>query len=245
MYVDLLNEFPYWHGYDWLKDELNKRSELEKFQLDNPDAHIPDGDNEDEQRDQSETMYDNPLEVQFYNHYANDLLTRLKSKYPDLGFLMSLSKMNLDKIDLTNYDALDNHLWFQFKADVSETRQMPKLGGLDHKDTYRRLMAWWENDKAQWIKWMQGRIAKAARVAEENNIVCGNTEGWGSVLWYDHPELSWDFIKEAADICVDECLKYDNYKFICTSNFTHPQFKGIWDDIAWHKKITNKIKRGL
>jgi hypothetical protein len=32
-------------------------------------------------------------------------------------------------------------------------------------------------------------------------------------------------------------------EFICTSNFTHPQFKGMWNDIAWHRKITKKIKQ--
>ena len=81
-------------------------------------------------------------------------------------------------------------------------------------------------------------------MAAQNNIVCGNTEGWGPVLWYDHPELDWRFTKEAADICVDLALKHDNYKFICTSNFTHPQFQGIWDDVKWHQQITSRIRKG-
>ncbi|MCK5463654.1 MAG: hypothetical protein KAI95_11585 [Bacteroidales bacterium] len=37
-------------------------------------------------------------------------------------------------------------------------------------------------------------------------------------------------------------LKHDNYKFLCTSNFTHPQFRGMWEDIKWHKKMTRIIK---
>ncbi len=41
MYVDLLNEYPNWHGYDWLKDGLNKRSDIQQFKLDNPDANLP------------------------------------------------------------------------------------------------------------------------------------------------------------------------------------------------------------
>jgi len=60
-----------------------------------------------------------------------------------------------------------------------------------------------------------------------------------------HPELDWQFTKEAADICVVFALKHDNYKFICISNFTHPHFKGIWDDVKWHQQITSRIKRGL
>jgi len=73
----------------------------------------------------------------------------------------------------------------------------------------------------------------------KNNIGCGNTEGWRPIFWFDHPELDWYWVKESAEICVDLARKHDNYKFICTSNFTHQQFKGIWEDVNWHKQILN------
>jgi len=245
IYVDLLNEFPYWHGYDWLKNELNQRSDVRKIKMDNPDANIPDADQNNKKHDESETVYDNPLEIEFYNQYAYDLLTRIKSRYPELDFFVSFSKMNLDKIDLSNYSALDYHLWFQFIIDVPEIWQIHKRESTtDHRDVYAKIKKCWVEDKFQLTEWMNGRIAKAARVAKENNIVCGNTEGWGAINWYDHPELGWEWIKECAEISVDACLKHDNYKFICTSNFTHPQFKGMWDDVAWHRAITEKIKNG-
>ena len=47
------------------------------------------------------------------------------------------------------------------------------------------------------------------------------------------------FIKEAAEVCVDLALKHGQ-RFICTSNFTHPHFKRLWADVAWHKAITTK-----
>ena len=41
-------------------------------------------------------------------------------------------------------------------------------------------------------------------------------------------------------------LAADNgYAFICSCNFCHPHFCGIWDDIAWHREITDIIKRGV
>ena len=42
IYVDLLNEYPNWHGYDWFKNEMNKRSDFKQFKLDNPNANVPD-----------------------------------------------------------------------------------------------------------------------------------------------------------------------------------------------------------
>jgi hypothetical protein len=51
-------------------------------------------------------------------------------------------------------------------------------------------------------------------------------------------------MKETAEICVDLALKHDEYRFICTSNFTHPHFQGMWEDVKWHRKITDRIKNG-
>lgn len=89
---------------------------------------------------------------------------------------------------------------------------------------------------------MDQAITAVAKKAKQNNITCGNTEGWGPVGWLDHPELNWNWVKEAADIAVVLAKKHNNYKYICSSNFTHPQFKGIWEDIKWHRKITCLIK---
>ena len=85
-------------------------------------------------------------------------------------------------------------------------------------------------------------ITAVATKARQHNITAGNTEGWGPVGWVDHPELDWNWVKEAADISVGLAKKHANYKYICSSNFTHPQFKGIWEDMKWHRKITSIIK---
>ena len=92
------------------------------------------------------------------------------------------------------------------------------------------------------VGWMDGRLTDISATASKHNIVCGNTEGWGPIFWFDHPELDWKWVKESGDICVDLARKHENYKFLCTSNFTHPQFKGMWEDIKWHRNITSRIK---
>lgn len=238
MYVDLLNEYPNWHGYDWLKDGLNKRSDVQQFKLDNPDANLPGVDDDKKQG--------NELQQMFYNDFINDTIIRLKEKCQDLDFFASLdTSMALDRIDLSNFNAVDYHLWFEYITDLPGIKQIHALDvTIDHKETSAQRKELWTKDKSQLIETMKGRIANVAKIAKEHNIVCGNTEGWGSVNWYDHPELGWDWIKECAEVSVDACLEHENYKFICTSNFTHPHFKGMWEDIAWHKAITSKIKAG-
>jgi hypothetical protein len=237
LYVDLLNEYPNWHGYDWFKNELNKRSDVRQFILDNPNANVPDA----MTRKGNESL----LKQQFYNNFINSTIRALKAKYPDLEFFASLdSGMDLKRIDLTHFEALDYHVWFAHAgkipglADISSRNQ-----SLDYRTIYANLRSFWKENRASLTEWMDGRITDIATTAAKNNLVCGNTEGWGPIWWFDHPELDWKWVKESAEMCVDLALRHENYKFICTSNFTHPQFRGMWDDVKWHQHITSRIKK--
>jgi len=236
IYVDILNEYPFWHGYDWLKNELNKRSDMKQFKLDNPNANVPDVD--------IDKLEENPLKKEFYNAFLNTTISTLKKKYSQLDFFASLdSGMQLDQISLSNFDALDYHVWFAHTgkipglSDISSRDQT-----LDLRNIYTKTLDYWKENKNLLLSWMDGRITAISKAAAQNKIVCGNTEGWGPIFWYDHPTLDWQWVKETADVCVDMALKHNNYKFICTSNFTHPQFKGIWEDVSWHNQITSRIK---
>jgi hypothetical protein len=170
----------------------------------------------------------------------------LNEKFPDIDFFASLdSAMDLNLIDLSNFDALDYHIWFEHTGRIPG---MDSIRSRDQSIDYRRvnsnLKVYWDENKGSLVKWMDERISTISNTARNNNIVCGNTEGWGPIFWFDHPELDWKWVKESAEICVDLALKHDNYKFICTSNFTHPQFKGMWEDLKWLQQITARIKQG-
>jgi len=238
IYVDLLNEYPNWHGYDWFKNEMNKRSDMKQFILDNPDANVPNYD--------TKKQKGNPLQRKFYNDFINSTILSLKQKYPELEFFASLdSAMDLKNIDLSNFDALDYHIWFAHTGKIPGLSEVSSRNQtLDYRNVYKKLKDYWSENKDSLVKWIDGRISTISQTASKNNIVCGNTEGWGPIFWFDHPELDWNWVKESADICVDLALKHDNYKFICTSNFTHPQFKGVWVDKKWHQEITSRIKNG-
>lgn len=100
IYVDLLNEFPNWHGYDWLKKELDKRSDIKQFKLDNPGANLP--------NIKANKKNENLLKQMFYNDFVNATIKPLKEKYSDLDFLpkkgkgqfMALPKSTLCRITL-------------------------------------------------------------------------------------------------------------------------------------------------
>jgi len=237
IYVDLLNEYPNWHGYEWLIQELNQRSDAKKFIQNNPQSNIPD--------DFQPMENDTRLFVAFYTNFANNLIDSLKQKFPNLDFYTSFdSSVELENIDLARHAALDYHIWFHHNRDFMALVGDAGRLNLDRDlwADFNKMLSYFNQNKILLINWMEGRISAVAQKARENGHVCGNTEGWGPIFWFDHPDISWDWVKESAEICIDLAKKHEEYKFICTSNFTQPQFTGIWDDIKWHKKMTQQIK---
>ena len=238
IYVDLLNEYPKYHGYDWFKKEMNARGNADQFRLNNPTAFVPDDLNMS-----AGTGY-NTLQQQFIKDFGNDLVRRIKSQFPQYPYGLSVTYTTpLDSVDVSEWGTLDYHLWFTAAADIPHWRA---LGGIDqskdNRPQFAELLRFWEHNKPGMSAWMDKAITAVAAKARAQGITAGNTEGWGPVGWLDHPELSWNWVKEAADIAVELTKKHDNYKYICSSNFTHPQFKGIWEDIKWHRRITSRIK---
>jgi len=234
MYVDLLNEYPDVHGFDWLKNEMNKRSDIKKFRLDNPDANLPEF---------SKREKGNPLKKMFYNDFLKNLITDMKKIYPQFDYFASLHSRSYNNVEKSYFDAIDNHMWFEHHGGIPGSKIIGDLKiENDYRKAYADLRKYWIENKAYLIDWMDKKVTNVAKLSGKLGIVCGNTEGWGNVCWWDQPEIDWKWIKESGDICVDLALKHKEYRFICTSNFTHPHFKGMWEDIEWHRKITSKIK---
>jgi hypothetical protein len=246
LYVDLLNEYPLWHGFEWLTNELNQMSDMKAFRKTNPDANIPEVDFVNT----GEKKY-NPVQEKFYKSFMTDAIKRLKIKWPDIDFFASLSHASnvpWEDNDFSEFSCLDAHIWFSHNSDFSNTTNYSRAihapeNDMAFEQANNDIKAYWQQHKTKLISWMDDELKQRADVSKKYNMICGNTEGWGTVMWYEHPALDWTFMKTAGDICVDLSIKH-GFKFICTSNFTHPHFPGIWDDIKWHKQVTERIKHG-
>lgn len=238
IYIDLLNEFPLYHGYDWFKQQMNARGNIRQFKLNNPQAFVPDD------LDMGKVAGHNALQRQFYQQFCNDFIEKMKARFPGQPYHMSVTITTpLESLDISRFGTLDYHLWLAIIGEIPHWRA---LGGIDqsqdNRPAFRELEQAWQQKKPRIIQLTDQAITAVAQKARQYNITCGNTEGWGPVGWLDHPELNWNWVKEAAEMAVDLAKKHDNYKYICTSNFTHPQFKGMWEDVKWHRQITSRIK---
>lgn len=238
LYVDILNEYPLWHGYTWLKEELKKLD-------DNPSKK---GERWDFLNEKGKKKY-NQKQIEFYNKFISEVIVDLKSKYKNLDFFSSQTNtLNTpwQDLDVKNFDALDIHIWMIYNYKFSkETEYFDKIHILGNDEQLEscqsKISSYWNNHKEDLIHWLDIELSKRKTLADQLNIPLGNTEGWGPVMWMDHPKLNWSFVKDSGIIGAELGQKH-GFSFNCSSNFNHPHFKGIWNDIEWHKKVTSIIK---
>lgn len=237
-YIDILNEFPLWHGYAWLTNSI-KKLEDHKIQK-NPRWDFLNKQNK---------KHFNVEQIKFYNHFLNSVLRQLKAKWPNLLFTVSQTNtLNVpwQDMDMSHLDALDIHLWMVYNKKFSEqTKYFDNIhilsGEKKTKDSLQLIDNYWTDQKAELTSWLDDQILLRSQKARLINIPLGNTEGWGAVMWEENKNYSWDFIKESGLIGARIGKKY-NYAFNCSSNFNHPHFTGLWNDIEWHKEVTSIIK---
>ena len=87
------------------------------------------------------------------------------------------------------------------------------------------------------------KIARLAVVSRATGLPLATTEGWAVVSLRDWPMLDWGWVKDACAVGVEAAAASGRYLAICTSNFCGPQCVAMWRDVAWHRRMTARIKR--
>lgn len=242
-YVDLLNEYPLFNGFTWFRRHLDGQlqSQIEKAKAGG--AHewkAKMGDYNDKQS--------RALCVGF----ADDAIGRLKKSWPQIDFLFSQTtheSADWRAMAPSKTAAIDLHTWFVMNPTLGgDTGYWEKVHDIANNDlsfagVQTALLKNWKEHKPRLIQWMDQQMGEAMAIGQRHGKPVGNTEGWGLINWMDHPALTWDIIKEAGEICVGLGRKH-GYRFLCTSNFTHPQFPRLWADVSWHHRLTGMIRRG-
>lgn len=251
-YVDLLNEYPMYNGFSWLRNQMDAMKKDASGKQAEAIADPAERARKAHEWNAHAGNYNDPVSRKFYIDFANGALDRLKAKWPELDFMTCVT--NTDSADWKAMDfshcaAMDVHYWFiinnksfpcpLYWANIHELSANDQI----FPKVQESLTKAWVEHKDDLVAWMDAEMGAVAAKGRQFNKPIGNTEGWGTINWLDHPALTWDVIKEAGEICARLGRKH-GYRFNCTSNFTHPQFPRLWQDVAWHRRVTDIIRNG-
>jgi len=143
-------------------------------------------------------------------------------------------------------DLLEPHVWMatasDFYAQIDYHYERFDLRGYERIATLARPV--FEARREHWL----GCLARAIDVtaawgrAQQRPLV--TTEGWALVDYKDWPLLEWDWIMEINEWAVRRASATGAWAAIATSNFCGPQFRGMWRDVRWHRRLNDAIRAG-
>jgi hypothetical protein len=175
----------------------------------------------------------------------------IKSKYPELKFCFSFS-LGFDKwkgVDLSFFDILEIHIWMAQCSDLEFYKKIHYNYERFDPSGYQNIVKYAEKlyreSPEYWLEKLKKEILNISEWSLSMDLPIITTECWSVVDYKDWPLLNWEWVKEICEFGVGEALKTKRWAAMATSNFCGPQFRGMWDDIAWHKKMTEKIHKGI
>lgn len=228
LYVDLCNEYPLNCWVPFLRNDT-------EYQTMKKEKRLANGENV-------------PRASQMAARWINESLMLLRKNHPQFDYTFSQTDEydTLFEQDTTSLDILEPHLWMasytEYYKEVGYNFERFETTGYDNmalygEKIYREKADYWDKRLLEGIDWL-------AKWSKYMNKYLITTECWGIVDYKDWPLLNWDWVKHLCEIGVVKAVSTKRWVAIATSNFCGPQFIGMWDDIAWHQRLTKLIKGG-
>ncbi len=187
---------------------------------------------------------------QYLAEFFKEAIFPLKRRWQEIKFCFSFcgSELNdLFKINLSSFNLIEAHIWLAQSISFN-LLTLHYLTLINFSPGYQLEKIFappaWRSFKSYWENWLEKRMKAWAQLAQKNKLELFTTEGWGPINYRDfkpaQKSKEWGWVKEVCAFAVERAVEL-GWKGICTSNFTAPQFPGIWQDIKWHQKLTKII----
>lgn len=150
-----------------------------------------------------------------------------------------------DHIDLHFLDFYEPHIWMAhergFYERVGYNYERYDLKGLENVAASAEHV--YRANESFWRQALLDKIDGYADLSRKHGQALVTTECWGVVDYKDGPQLDWSWVKDLCELGTTHAAATGRWVGIATSNFCAPQFRGMWRDIAWHRRLTDRIKR--
>ncbi len=178
--------------------------------------------------------------------WMNQAIGRVHEAYPDIP--CTFSAFPFKPADWTapvveSLDLLELHVWMtgecDFYAKVGYNYERFETRG--YENLVRHGEKLYRSNPDYWHQVTRRAVENAALIGREMTRPLVTTECWGIVDYKDWPGLRWDWVKELCTTGVETACSTGQWAMMATSNFCGPQFRGMWDDVAWHRRLTDQI----
>jgi Sugar-binding cellulase-like len=171
----------------------------------------------------------------------------LREAYPELAYTFSFTTEyeTWRKQDVSMLDFLELHLWMTHFSDFYQQvgYNYERFESKGYENLAEKAETLYRSKPDYWKKRLEDGIRT---LAAEWSVASGKplitTECWSLVDYKDWPLLNWDWIKELCETGVRAAAETGRWAAMATSNFCGPQFRGMWRDVAWHRKLTSVIR---
>jgi hypothetical protein len=180
--------------------------------------------------------------------WMRDSIRLLEAEFPSLDYTFSFCTQYKDwrEQDVAALDFLEPHIWM---ASRTTSDYYDKVGYhhelFDPKgfnNIVARGYAEYRDNKAYYDGKLTAEIDNIAAWSRASGKPLVSTECWALIDYKDWPGLDWGWIKDLTALGLEHAAKQGRWVGMATSNFCGPQFRGMWRDIAWHRRLTDLIK---
>jgi hypothetical protein len=180
--------------------------------------------------------------------WLNTALALVRERFPSLPLTVSTNTRpwRYGEVDVSAFDFIEAHLWMA----SANTSDFYKRAGYAYElfdpkgydNLARHGEALYRSDPEHWLGLLKNIITKTADASRAADRPLATTEGWSVVDYKDWPLLDWGWVKEGCEFGVDAALATGRWRAMCTSNFCGPQFRGMWRDAEWHRRLTARMR---
>jgi hypothetical protein len=183
--------------------------------------------------------------------WMDEAIAAVRAKHPDFDYCFSFATelTTLADQDLKSFDVLEPHLWMTTleTSDFYDRIGYDLFASHNDRNSYLQLQraeAEYRRDPSHWQQALADSIHRTAAWSRLTGIPLITTECWSIINWKDWPGLDWGWVKELNEFGVQTAVQTGRWAAIASSNFCGPQYRGMWEDLGWHRRITDAIHAG-
>jgi hypothetical protein len=177
--------------------------------------------------------------------WMREAIAVVREAYPQLACTFSFTSEyeTWRSEDVSMHDLLELHCWMTHWNDFYEQvgYHYERFESKGYENLVARGESTYRAREAYWRQSLAGGIGQLADWSRASGLPLITTECWGIVDYKDWPLLDWGWVKELCELGVRTAAGTGRWAAMATSNFCGPQFRGMWRDVAWHRRLTDVI----